>query len=292
VNETFWRKPDKWPRDAPGYIFLARAFDKIGRAIFPDDWVDATEYGVVHNYTRLPRSSESANTQQRLSVHRRLQSEHPNFRRPPLELLHAGSSTFAVVPPFSKKEWGTAYDANQALHQKSERVKEQYLKVQFVIAEQCEASHLVVATRSNKDGKMNPWSSTIWNTEAENWSQRFDKCQFDPFSPMENRGVSQKLEWIFLSTDSLEKVLHKLLSHRPAVQVKQKVSAESQCRAWLIQEMEKYASPPKPKDAYREEATQKFGIGHRPFDRAWTAAMTTTNRHNWSNPGRKPKSTH
>jgi len=37
ANE-FWRTPDEWPNDPPGYVFLARGFHEIGRALFGDEW--------------------------------------------------------------------------------------------------------------------------------------------------------------------------------------------------------------------------------------------------------------
>jgi hypothetical protein len=37
-DNSFWSSPEKWPHDPPGFVFLARAFDKIGRAIHGDQW--------------------------------------------------------------------------------------------------------------------------------------------------------------------------------------------------------------------------------------------------------------
>jgi hypothetical protein len=37
INE-FWRTPDEWPNDPPGHVFLARAFDEIGVAMFGEKW--------------------------------------------------------------------------------------------------------------------------------------------------------------------------------------------------------------------------------------------------------------
>ena len=38
TDTRFWSDPDKWPRDQPGYVFLARAFDEVGRAMFGQHW--------------------------------------------------------------------------------------------------------------------------------------------------------------------------------------------------------------------------------------------------------------
>ena len=291
VNSKFWQTPKSWPRDPPKFVFLARAFDKIGRSVFPDDWVDTNEYyGVVHNIPVLPEISGSATTQQRREAHRLLES-HPAFGRPPLTKLRVGSGTITEVPPFSEEEWRTAFDINYTIHQKSERAKEQYWRVQNMIAEECEGSQLVVATRSKTDGKMNQCSPTIWNTEPEIWSQRFDKCQLNPVSPMTARDDAKGLEWIFVTEISLDNLLQRILARRPSIQVQQTFASEVRCLTWLTQEMSKNEDPPKAKDAYREEAKKQFGTAHRAFDRAWAKAITTTNRRNWSNSGRKRKST-
>src|ERR1035437_10898826 len=40
LNNMFWNKPEHWPVDTPDYIFLARAFNQIGKAMFGDYWID------------------------------------------------------------------------------------------------------------------------------------------------------------------------------------------------------------------------------------------------------------
>jgi hypothetical protein len=38
VNLDFWQTPEFWPSDSPEYVFLARAFNKIGSAMFGPKW--------------------------------------------------------------------------------------------------------------------------------------------------------------------------------------------------------------------------------------------------------------
>jgi hypothetical protein len=38
MDADFWNAPYRWPRDPFGYIFLARAFNEVGKVIFQDDW--------------------------------------------------------------------------------------------------------------------------------------------------------------------------------------------------------------------------------------------------------------
>lgn len=37
-DRQFWIDPNQWPREPSGYVFLARAFDMIGRAMFGPNW--------------------------------------------------------------------------------------------------------------------------------------------------------------------------------------------------------------------------------------------------------------
>jgi hypothetical protein len=34
----FWRNPARWPRNTKDYIFLGRAVNEAGRALFPQTW--------------------------------------------------------------------------------------------------------------------------------------------------------------------------------------------------------------------------------------------------------------
>jgi hypothetical protein len=49
MDLKFWARPHEWPRDPSGYVFLARAVEKIGRARFGDKWTgeELTAQGVV-----------------------------------------------------------------------------------------------------------------------------------------------------------------------------------------------------------------------------------------------------
>jgi hypothetical protein len=37
----FWDHPKNWPHDPPGYVFLARASQELGRAMFGDRWAES-----------------------------------------------------------------------------------------------------------------------------------------------------------------------------------------------------------------------------------------------------------
>jgi len=53
-DRSFWSSPEKWPHDPPGFVFLARAFDEIGRAIHGDQWNEA-------EYPKEPENDDDEN---------------------------------------------------------------------------------------------------------------------------------------------------------------------------------------------------------------------------------------
>jgi hypothetical protein len=63
-------------------------------------------------------------------------------------------------------------------------------------------------------------------------------------------------------------------------------AAQTDTTNWLIGLM-KAGPPTQSKDAYRDHAYKKFGVGVRAFDRAWANAIAVTGNEDWRRPGRK-----
>jgi hypothetical protein len=40
-DHRLWDHPERWPHDPPNYVFLARAFQEIGRAKYGEQWTDS-----------------------------------------------------------------------------------------------------------------------------------------------------------------------------------------------------------------------------------------------------------
>lgn len=69
------------------------------------------------------------------------------------------------------------------------------------------------------------------------------------------------------------------------------VKSETQCCQWLAEQMQQSPStPPKPKMAFRAEASKRFqSLGSRQFDRAWRTAIQQSGAHAWARAGRKAR---
>jgi hypothetical protein len=61
----FWARPHTWPHDPHGYVFLARAIEEVGRAMFGQDWTGkevTTEVvrGLPHQWQATPGDASYA----------------------------------------------------------------------------------------------------------------------------------------------------------------------------------------------------------------------------------------
>ncbi len=65
MDREFWSTPHLWPDDPHGLIFLARAFDHVGRALAPTlgfgDWIGTEAAGQDANYEKVNRLLRSIN---------------------------------------------------------------------------------------------------------------------------------------------------------------------------------------------------------------------------------------
>ena len=66
------------------------------------------------------------------------------------------------------------------------------------------------------------------------------------------------------------------------------IGSENACRLWLVGLMKTHPNNPRPKEASRQEAEERYpNLGKRGFDRAWSAAIKETAAEKWSAPGRR-----
>jgi hypothetical protein len=263
VNLDFWQTPESWPSDSPEYVFLARAFNEIGSAIFGAKWA-------------LPEDVSAVEREQ-----------DPNEDDSDEDAL-------------DNDNWDTDNDDNDNDNGDWDSdLEKMQADVEREIANQCLAGILVTAVRPKAGGQMIHLEPSHWHTE--NYHSRFYRCQMSLRRPFPTRGViAPGSHWVYVTRESLDRYLADQLyaecqsktydKQKPAPQVKQSSSQEKKCKDWLIEEMQAHDIPPKPKKPYRDEAQQKFSVSIRGFDRAWADAIHFTGRLNWSNAGRKPKS--
>jgi hypothetical protein len=137
MTNRFWRTPGDWPLDPPRYVFLARAFDEIGRALFGDKW----SREVTPPKTKLADSQMSEKSQE----------------------LADNDDLESILLDENEKD-----NADDEHHRMWVAVKDEILK-------QCLAGHLVGAVRPTEGGETTDLQAKMWN--AEKLGHRFDRCQ-------------------------------------------------------------------------------------------------------------------
>ena len=284
IMNLFWLAPSQWPRDPSGFVFLARAVHEIGQTIMKDEWTGSepttehipclpTTFG-LGQYPPPPHHLERA--------HRLLMKHRPEFNRTPLEWGKWGPPSIT----FSDEEWEAAVELSKQEEQQTLPYVQRFLAVQHKIVEQCEAGKLISFYRWDATGRMFPISREWWNTDL--WQFRFIKCEINPKEPMSTAFDGYNFCSIFLTRDSLDLFLNSCPPDRAARRVEHTILAEKRCEAWLCDQMESNERPVQGKSRYLEEAQERFRIGPRGFNRAWSGAVRQTGRVAYSASGRRP----
>jgi hypothetical protein len=258
VNLDFWQMPESWPSDSPDYVFLARAFNQIGRAIFGPKW-DLPEDVSAEEREQDPNednSDEDAlnddnwDTDDDDDWDSNLEKMQTDVQREIANQCLVGILVTAV-----RRKTGGQMTKLEPFHRHTENYSARFYRCQMSLKHPFPRGRVVTASGSH-------W---IYVTR-ESLNRYLDgklyaECQLKTYD-----------------------------KERPTEQIKQTASQENKCEKWLIEQMKVHPVPLKAKSAYLDEAQEKFSVCIRPFNRAWTSAIKATGRLNWSNPGRKRKS--
>lgn len=193
-----------WPIDFGRYIFIGRAVQKVGRALFGHEWTDAAPS----------------------------QSQTPEFRRKPsmtvddlwhnwhiMEALLSDEERAPITkapyltrpPVLSAEVWSIA---NQRLRE-IKLPYQRYKEVQSQMLEWFRSGAVRTGTRAHRGGDIVEAVPSLWN--SEDLSFRFDYGKLDasePFEPVGDRS-SEALSWIFVEQESLDKMIPNFFAPKP-----------------------------------------------------------------------------
>lgn len=178
-DHRIWNRETQWPADPVGHVFLARAVQRIGNAMFGGEWLGSE--------TSLRPAAVSKPTLGHLDLVIIPRRATPSRLEPPDP---------NIVTPIKDKE--------AALR----RLRSVYVTV----VEACQSGVLVTAARARAGGRMTQLSRTVWNTDR--WLSRFDTCEIDVEAPFEHPWKGEG-SWIFVTEKSLDKFLFSLPHHQP-----------------------------------------------------------------------------
>ena len=243
---------------AHGHVFLGEAVRKIGEALFPDEWT-----GNEPQVSRQPATANASQVVPTRTIGRRSR---------PSKQSQADASVddpaFLKMLADARHEFAARYGYNTVALQR-------LATVQGRIVAEGMAGTLEFATRPLQGGATKPLPAIVWQTEQSRWANQFAFCQINPSDPFGLGIAGSKFEYLFVTSDSLKRLLETMQRRAASAKaVGARTTGEAACEDWLADEVKKSPErPPKPRDAYKDEALSKFpGISTNGFTRAWTKA--------------------
>lgn len=203
TRTTFWSDPTRWPQDAGGFIFAAKALQRLGRRLFPSEWSDhspLTEYigelpeslwlstprSEIERGVRILRQSETSYTR-RVGFGRGL-------------LANLSESEFPTT-----EEWAEAVRLVKVAREQSWPLLLPFLKTEVALWRACLEGKIQSATRGYNGGAIEEREWHFWNYELA-WA-RFDLCRVDPTQPHLSSTQTKPYDWLFIEENSLESFL-------------------------------------------------------------------------------------
>lgn len=211
VDAKFWSDESKWPYEQPGYVFLLRAVDEVGRVMHQDDWTG--QECLTPLAPLLPELSR-AQLWERLRANSLLMSHRPDLGRKPIQhnnraqglpagLAYTGDSS---IVDFTPAEWEAACEISQKQHAEAQAIRGRLNKVGAQITAWLRSGQLVSALRPELGGLIGqPLTVEKWITER--LGQRFYRGIMNPRDPFGTGVGGGADEWIFVTRESLDRLV-------------------------------------------------------------------------------------
>lgn len=202
---TFWLQ-GSWPRDSSTHVFLAGAIDAIGKAMYGQEWRGSLDVGLQLE-PALPLWDMDGSFPETFRAHALLAKHRPELGRKPFKGAVHG------VKELSGEEWQAAREVVKQLNKDKLAGVKRFGTVRQTIIRHAEAGTLHTASRPIPGGQYTPIPAWWWN--SENLHPRFEMCQINPQDPFGNGFAGQGYCWIFVTRESLERLIAGLKDHQP-----------------------------------------------------------------------------
>lgn len=284
----FWKNSASWPDDAYGFVFLARALQRIGTALFNDEWTGAevvTAAPIEAWHDIMLRIPQSRISQARQQYHRDLGaliastdpsklawiSEKyrvltplrtvPSLGRLSFDHLDDGVRTRRVLSEESRI-YGESLLAEE--NQKRTEAKVRWTRVVGLVKDALRDGKLEYVTLPTHGGAFSaPQPKEWWNVPSiEN---RLTMCQMNPTSPYGSGFAGNVYEYIFVREADLEK----LLPQPPRPTTSDEVKAIEDRAASVYDRLQAENGGRKPGTRAHEKACKAEGINSTPARRVW-----------------------
>lgn len=285
----FWKNPASWPDDAYGFVFLARALQRIGTALFSDEWtgaevVTAAPIEAWHDIVlNLPQSRIS---QARQQYHRDLGaliastdpsklawiSEQyrvltplrtvPSLGRLSFDHLDDGVRTRRVLSEESRI-YGEGLIPEE--NRKRNEAKERWARVLCLVKDALRDGKLGYVTLPTHGGAFSTQRPKEW-WNVPSIENRLTMCQMNPAAPYGFGFGGNGYEYIFVIEADFERLLPQ--PARPTTS--DEVKAIEDKAACIYDRMQAENGGRKPTTRAHEKACKAEGIKSTPARKVWT----------------------
>lgn len=289
----FWRSPASWPDDAYGFVFLARAIQRIGKATFAGEWTDTEPFTAPLIETPQSMTQRGVPALAALEAYRKelsalialsdpskLSWKVETYRlRPPLQPLRKARDAIRSGPrstvPSDDGVRTRQVLSDEAVkygeglipeeNRKRSEAKARWARVLSSVKDAIRDGNLAYVTLPTHGGAFSaPRPKEWWNVHSiEN---RITMCRMNPTAPYGSGFAGNGYEYIFVIEADLERLLPQ--PARPTTS--DEVKALEDKAACIYDRMQAENGGRKPTTRAHEKACKAEGIKSTPARKVWT----------------------
>lgn len=286
-RQKFWINR-RWPEDAFGKVFLARAAIRVGEAMFPDDWT-GHEPGVDTLLAPLPAWPSQARPWETRAALAALPQDN---RVPVVERLTMPRNTI------DQRDWDKAVHLRQLALAELEAPRARWAAAQYRLREAMKMEptepgavkyHVLDATTGDYLAALpNKW----WNT-TEHWQARFYWCQISLLEPITSAVGGSKFQRIFVDGADLDALCAGLTKPNvPGGKHRSQAERTRAAEAFKADLVAAISAAPQEKGnrvVWIEKGRQEYGLAKEAARAAWAEATKAVPGNVWAMPGRPRK---
>lgn len=204
-NIRFWLEQSRWPADAMGFIFLARAVHEIGKCMFPGVWTGSEPVTPeLFNFrwplgtNAFPLTWRAAGETERAAMYKLLLHHDRTQQRPPIKIDTRGFRHFELT----EADWDVGMSIADELNAKYETARIRFTQVKSTMVNAIVSGQLQSFLRPIEGGAFEgPIKPELWNSERV--GARFVWCQMNPLKPFGIAVGGDDFKYIYVAGDSL-----------------------------------------------------------------------------------------
>lgn len=281
-RQSFWSRK-KWPADAFGKVFLARAVLLVGNAMFPSEWT-GEEPAVNLDIAEIPDWLTSFGSTE--ASRRRYEIEASNLLGPRAK-SRPGSIISGTDYEMARRYRRAAIDALTPARDRLTKTKKRLVDA-FLAGT---VSSCLLPLEGGEFSR--PLAPSDWN--AFDNSPRFYWCQMNPVKRFGEAIGGDGFQWIFVEGSGLEKMIADIKSAR---KTSNKARAQIRDEFFGVLLSAVIASPDENprtdagvvmgRDYWEATARSEYGLTRETFDEVWAKALGMV-PNKWQRPGARKR---